>query len=102
MKSTIITSESVTKGHPDKICDSISDAILDAYLRQDPYARVAVETVVKNNTVILAGEISSSADVRINEVVRQTIDQIGYNREELGFSQTLRRSLSGLTDNPRI
>lgn len=86
MKSTIITSESVTKGHPDKICDSISDAILDAYLRQDPYARVAVETIVKNNTVILAGEISSSADVRIDEVVRQTIDQIGYNREELGFS----------------
>lgn len=86
MKSTIITSESVTKGHPDKICDSISDAILDAYLRQDPYARVAVETVVKNNTVILAGEISSSADVRIDKIVRQTIDQIGYNREELGFS----------------
>lgn len=86
MKSTIITSESVTKGHPDKICDSISDAILDAYLRQDPYARVAVETVVKNNTVILAGEISSSADVRIDKIARQTIDQIGYNREELGFS----------------
>ena len=86
MKSTIITSESVTKGHPDKVCDSISDAILDAYLRQDPYARVAVETVVKNNTVILAGEISSSANVRIDEVVRQTINQIGYDREELGFS----------------
>lgn len=85
MKTYIFTSESVTKGHPDKVCDIISDSILDAYLEKDPFARVAVETVVKNNTVILAGEVSSSAEVDTEQVVRSAIRQIGYNREELGF-----------------
>lgn len=86
MKATIFTSESVTGGHPDKVCDTISDAILDAYLEKDPYARVAVETIVKNNTIILAGEISSNANIDTEGVIRRTVDQIGYNKEALGFT----------------
>jgi len=86
MRATIFTSESVTKGHPDKVCDIISDSLLDAYLKEDPYARVAAETVVKNNTVILAGEISSDAYIDAERVVRDAIRGIGYDREELGFN----------------
>ncbi len=85
MKDYIFTSESVTKGHPDKVCDMISDAILDAFLKEDSHSRVAVETVVKNNTVVLAGEISSAAAVDIEKTVRDTINGIGYDRPELGF-----------------
>ncbi len=85
MERYIFTSESVTKGHPDKVCDMISDSILDAYLKKDKNARVAVETVVKNNTVVLAGEVSSLANVEIEKTVRQTINSIGYDRPELGF-----------------
>ena len=85
MQDYIFTSESVTKGHPDKVCDMISDAILDAFLKQDNNSRVAVETVVKNNTVVLAGEISSAAKVDLEETVRNTINSIGYDRPELGF-----------------
>ena len=86
MREFIFTSESVTKGHPDKICDIISDSILDAYLEQDSKARVAVETVVKNNTVILVGEVSSWAVIDISTIVRNAIRSFGYNREELGFN----------------
>lgn len=86
MSNYIFTSESVTKGHPDKVCDVISDAILDAYLEKDPYARVAAETIVKNNTVILVGEISSSAEIDLETVVRSVIKEIGYDRDELGFN----------------
>ena len=86
MKKYTFTSESVTEGHPDKVCDKISDSILDAYLEKDPNARVAVETTVKNNTVILLGEISSEAVVNIEEIVRNTINEIGYNHDELGFN----------------
>ena len=86
MKPFIFTSESVTKGHPDKVCDIISDSILDAYLAKDPASRVAAETVVKNNTVILVGEISSTAEIDTEQVVRQAIRSIGYSKEELGFN----------------
>jgi len=86
MSTSIFTSESVTKGHPDKVCDIISDTILDAYLSRDPNARVAVETLVKNNTVILAGEVSSTAVVDIEAEVRDAIKAIGYDRDELGFN----------------
>ena len=86
MKNYIFTSESVTKGHPDKVCDIISDSVLDAYLAKDKKSRVAVETVVKNNTVILVGEISSSATIDISAVVREAINSIGYNQEQLGFN----------------
>ncbi|MCI8487583.1 MAG: methionine adenosyltransferase [Clostridia bacterium] len=82
----IFTSESVTEGHPDKVCDIISDSVLDAFLAKDAFARVAVETVVKNNTVILAGEVSSSASVDIDGVVRNAIRNIGYDKDELGFN----------------
>ena len=86
MSTYIFTSESVTKGHPDKVSDIISDSILDAYLKEDPVSRVAAETVVKNNTVVLVGEVSSKAQIDTEAVVRNAIRSIGYDREELGFS----------------
>ena len=82
----IFTSESVSEGHPDKVCDQISDAILDSYLAQDPNSRVACETLIKNNTVIVAGEITSSGTPNIEEVIRNTVKEIGYNHEDLGFN----------------
>ncbi len=85
MSSYIFTSESVTKGHPDKVCDLISDSILDAYLEKDPSAHVAVETVAKNNTVIIVGEVSSTAHINMEDVIRRTIRGIGYDRSEYGF-----------------
>ena len=84
--SYIFTSESVSEGHPDKVCDQISDAILDAYLEQDPNSRVACETLIKNNTVIVAGEITSSGKPNIEEVIRNTVNEIGYNHDDLGFN----------------
>ena len=86
MSKFIFTSESVTKGHPDKVSDIISDSILDAYLKEDPDSRIAAETVVKNNTVVLVGEVSSKAQIDTEAVVRNAIREIGYDREELGFS----------------
>jgi len=84
--SYIFTSESVSEGHPDKVCDQISDAILDSYLAQDPNSRVACETLIKNNTVIVAGEITSSGAPNIEEVIRNTVNEIGYNHDDLGFN----------------
>ena len=82
----IFTSESVSAGHPDKVCDQISDAILDAALKQDINSRVAVETLVKDNQVVLAGEITTNAQIDYEEVVRKTILGIGYDKEEYGFN----------------
>jgi len=82
----IFTSESVSAGHPDKVCDQISDAILDAALNQDPNSRVAVETLVKDNQVVLAGEITTDANIDYESIVRKTILGIGYNQEEYGFN----------------
>ena len=82
----IFTSESVSEGHPDKVCDQISDAILDSYLAQDPNSRVACETLIKNNTVIVAGEITSNGAPNIEEVIRNTVNEIGYNHDDLGFN----------------
>jgi len=82
----IFTSESVSAGHPDKVCDQISDAILDAALEQDKDSRVAVETLVKDNQVVLAGEITTNAQIDYVDVVRKTILGIGYNNEEYGFN----------------
>ncbi len=79
------TSESVTEGHPDKICDQISDAILDAMLKQDKKSRVAVETMVKTGMAIVAGEVTTSAWVDIPDVVRKTIREIGYTDSSMGF-----------------
>jgi S-adenosylmethionine synthetase len=84
-RSFLFTSESVTMGHPDKVADHISDAILDANLAQDPLSRVACETLVKNDMVVIAGEITSKAVVNIAQVARDTIREIGYDDPELGF-----------------
>ena len=84
--SYIFTSESVSAGHPDKVCDQISDAILDAYLSADPESRVACETMIKNNLVFVAGEITSAAKPNIEEIIRKTIIEIGYDDDSLGFN----------------
>lgn len=83
--SYYFSSESVSAGHPDKICDQISDAILDETLKQDKYSRVAVETLVKDNKVILAGELSSSAKLDFDGIVRRVVNHIGYRDPKLGF-----------------
>jgi len=85
MSDFLFTSESVSEGHPDKVSDQISDAVLDAILAKDPRARVAAETLVKDNLVVLAGEITTTADVKYQDVVRQTIRRIGYNDPAVGF-----------------
>ncbi|MCS6994545.1 MAG: methionine adenosyltransferase [Anaerolineales bacterium] len=81
----LFTSESVTEGHPDKMCDQISDAVLDACLEQDPYSRVACETATKTGYVMLLGEITTRAFVNFDELVRQVIIEIGYDRAKKGF-----------------
>jgi S-adenosylmethionine synthetase len=81
----LFTSESVTEGHPDKICDNISDAVLDAVLSQDARARVACETLVKTGFVVLAGEITTKAKVNFSDIARATIRDIGYTSSEMGF-----------------
>jgi S-adenosylmethionine synthetase len=85
MNEFLFTSESVSEGHPDKVADQISDAVLDAILRQDTSARVAAETLVKDNLVVLAGEITSRAHVNYDEVARDTIKRIGYTDPKIGF-----------------
>ncbi len=82
---TFFTSESVTEGHPDKLCDQISDAVLDAIIAQDPTARVACETATTTGLVLVAGEISTSAWIDMSAVVRQTIEQVGYIHADYGF-----------------
>jgi S-adenosylmethionine synthetase len=84
-KKVLLTSESVTEGHPDKICDQISDAILDGILEKDPRARVACETMVKTGMAVVAGEITTSAWVDMPVLVRQTIKEIGYTDSAMGF-----------------
>ncbi|CAN5617551.1 MAG: methionine adenosyltransferase [Acidobacteriota bacterium] len=81
----LFTSESVTEGHPDKIADHISDAILDAILTQDPNARVACETLVTTGLAVVAGEITTTAKVNYKEIIRETIDEIGYNDASFGY-----------------
>src|SRR5580658_2135796 len=81
-KNYIFSSESVSEGHPDKVCDTISDAVLDAHLAQDPRSRVACETYAKSNMVVVGGEITSKARVHINEIVRETIADIGYVNDD--------------------
>lgn len=84
-RSFIFTSESVSEGHPDKVADQISDAVLDALLAQDPKSRVACETMVSTGFVALAGEITTNAVVNYQEIARKTIEEIGYNSSEMGF-----------------
>ncbi|HXZ55777.1 MAG TPA: methionine adenosyltransferase [Burkholderiales bacterium] len=85
MSSYLFTSESVSEGHPDKVADQISDAVLDAILAQDKRSRVAAETLVKDNLVVLAGEITTGAQVNFDEIARRTIKRIGYTDPAIGF-----------------
>ena len=81
----LFTSESVTEGHPDKICDQISDAVLDAIIEKDPTARVACETAVKTGFVMLLGEITTTTFVNFDDLVRKVITDIGYDDSDKGF-----------------
>ena len=85
MERRLFTSESVTEGHPDKMCDQISDAILDALMEQDPMSRVACETCTTTGIVMVMGEISTKAYVDIQKIVRDTVREIGYTRGKYGF-----------------
>lgn len=107
----IFTSESVTSGHPDKMCDIISDSILDAIYEKDSNARVACETAVKNNEIFVFGEITSNSSVDFEKIVRQTIKEIGYDKKEYGFDSESCKILirlskqspeiaQGVTENP--
>ena len=79
MEKRLFTSESVTEGHPDKICDQISDAVLDELMRQDPMSRVACETSITTGLVLVMGEITTKADVDYEAVVRKTLKEVGYD-----------------------
>ena len=83
--SLLLTSESVTEGHPDKLCDQVSDAVLDAMLEQDPMSRVACEAAVTTGMVLILGEITTKAWVDLEQVVRNTVREIGYNDSRVGF-----------------
>ncbi len=95
-KSFIFTSESVSEGHPDKVADQISDAVLDALLEQDKHSRVACETLVKTGMVMLAGEITTSAWVDMDALVRKTVKDIGYNNPECGFDGNTCAVITGI------
>ncbi len=84
-RSYLFTSESVSEGHPDKMADQVSDAILDAIIAKDPYARVACETLTKTGMVVLAGEITTTAEIDYEGIVRGVVNDIGYNNSEIGF-----------------
>ncbi len=85
MEKHLFTSESVTEGHPDKICDAISDAVLDALMEQDPFSRVACETCTNTGFVLVMGEVTTKANIDIPAIVRQTVTEIGYDASEKGF-----------------
>ena len=82
----VFTSESVSEGHPDKVCDQISDAILDALLAQDPESRVACETLATTNLIVLSGEITTKATVDFQKIARKVVGDIGYDNDDLGFA----------------
>ena len=85
MEKRLFTSESVTEGHPDKVCDAISDAILDACMAEDPMSRVACETAITTDYVLIMGEITTKAKVDYEKIARETIREIGYDADEKGF-----------------
>ena len=102
-KNFLFTSESVTEGHPDKISDQVSDAILDALLEQDPTSRVACETLVTTGLAVVAGEITTNATINFQKVIRDTIDEIGYNDADFGYDCNTLSVLNALgTQSPDI
>jgi S-adenosylmethionine synthetase len=102
MKNRVFTSESVTEGHPDKLCDQISDAVLDNILGQDKNARVACECVTTTGMVLVTGEITASCYVDIPSIVRQTVQNIGYDNPEYGFDYKACACLPRSTSKVRI
>src|SRR5881296_3792612 len=86
LKDYVFTSESVNDGHPDKVCDQISDAVLDALIAQDPDSRVACESLIKTGLVVVAGEITSQGKVEFGEIAKQVIRDIGYTSADTGFN----------------
>ena len=84
-KDYLFTSESVSEGHPDKVSDQISDAIVDAMIAQDPKSRIACETLVTTGLAVIAGEVTTDADVDLESIVRETINEIGYDDPDIGF-----------------
>src|SRR5271155_4737356 len=85
LKNCLFSSESVTEGHPDKIADQISDAVLDSLLAQDPKSRVACETLVTTGLIVVAGEVTTNARVDYTDIARQTVKKIGYDHSDKGF-----------------
>ena len=98
MGKILFTSESVTEGHPDKICDQISDAILDAILKEDPTARVACETATTTGLIFIMGEITTSTYIDISAVARKTVEEIGYNRGKYGFDAETCSVITSIND----
>jgi len=102
MTDTTFTSESVCAGHPDKVCDQISDACVDAALKQDPKARVAIETLVTTKKVVIAGEVTAAAEIPFEKIARREIARLGYTNEELGFSDKASIEVYVHTQSPEI
>src|ERR1041384_835275 len=94
----LFTSESVTEGHPDKVCDQVSDSILDEFLAADPNARVAVEAMTTKGMVLVAGEVSSNAGVDLQKVIRKTIGEIGYDSAAITIKTMLCSVISNFTN----
>ncbi len=102
LKQFLFTSESVTEGHPDKIADQISDGVLDAVFSQDPYGRVACETLVTTGLAFVAGEITTRCYVDIPKVTREVIRDVGYTRAKYGFDYETCAVVTAIQGSPRI
>lgn len=103
MDNHLFTSESVTEGHPDKVCDAISDAILDNLIEQDPHSRVACETLATTGLVVVSGEVTTSGFVEVEKIVKNTLVEIGYNNEAYGMDDEQVKVISSLdAQSPEI